>query len=706
MRLLTIILLILVILLLAILFCCPFRDWFCQHARVWLPAKPCSICAASPEGHAKLEIEQLGVSIWKDGTVAIAVPIRNVGDRGAGDVHVNNVQISGGVRTLPATLPVALGEMFPLQRGVVQTTFSSLGVPGTYKLTVAGTYYDRGQLTPFTADVPLQLQARAPGPFASTPGSVNKQKTSGVAGPPHPVHPEVDETNTVGPPIPLGPRVSPFTVAPNNTPVSHAPPAGGSAAGIKFYQDTASNNGINNAPPDPSTVAASAANVVVDTDNTIMSYSVDGGATFTQLDPTTIFPQSDGGMCCDQVVLYDKKDNLIFWLQQYNSGSGSSGTNRERVAWASPESVKSNPNAWTYADLTQQLFNSGGGLDYPDLALSNNYLWVSVDGTDKNGKNAGLIVARLSLSDIVGSSGTVNLGYFGPNESTDQTSAHGSHLAQNSTDGGYWAGGTDSSDMEVFHWPDSSGNVTTNTTSVNNWCTSASDYANLPPDGMQWPDTGHLGGAGNIVAATLVPGILGGNAQVWFGWGAGADGSDCSQSGRSRPFVKIVKVDVTSLNSVGEYHIWNSAYAFSYPALNTDPIGNIGVSVAYAGPSDYPSSTVGYLGDYVVYYVEASTVSLKFYIYASGANKGSFTFTNPGDGSLQTDSSGNPIVFTRYGDYFSVRNSGSDGSLFSNQGYAVSLVDSTKSTTCLTTPGCTYHPHYEQWGRPPGPPIR
>jgi hypothetical protein len=162
--------------------------------------------------------------------------------------------------------------------------------------------------------------------------------------------------------------------------------------------------------------------------------------------------------------------------------------------------------------------------------------------------------------------------------------------------------------------------------------------------------------------------------------------------------VKIVQVDDNTLSAVGEYHIWNSAYAFSYPALNTDPSGNIGVSVAYAGPSDYPSSTVGYIGDFVVYYVEASTVSLKFYVYASGPNAGLFTFTNPGDGSLQSDSSGNPIVFTRYGDYFSVRNSGSDGTLFSNQGYAVSLIDSSKSTTCLQTPGCTYHPHYEQWG--------
>ena len=706
MRWLTLVLAILVILLLAIIFCCFFRDWFCHVARLWLPPMPCSICSVSNEGNAKLEVGQLGVSVWKDGTVAIAIPVKNVGNRGAGDVHINKLEIAGGTRTLPATLPVNLGEIAPQNRGVVQTTFTGLAVPGTYKLEVTGTYYDRGDLKPFTATLPVELQAQAVGPFPSVPGTVPKQKTTGVAGPPKPVQIEVGETNPVGPPIPLGPRVTPFAVAPSSTPVAQAPPPGGTASGIKFYQDTASKSSITNAPPDPSTMAASGANVVVMTDNTTMSYSVDGGQTFTQVDPTTIFPQSDGGMCCDQVVLYDKKDNLIFWLQQYTSGAGASGTNRERLAWASPESLKANPNAWTYADLTQQLFNSGGGLDYPDLAVSNNFIWVSVDGADKNNKSAGLIVTRLSLSDITGSSGTVNLSYFGPNESSDQGRAIGSHLAQNSTDGGYWAGSTDASNLEVFHWPDNSGNITTNTTGVNNWCTSAGDYANLPPDGMQWPDTGHLGGAGNVVAATRVPQAFAGNGQVWFAWGAGADGSDCSQTGRSKPFVKIVQVDDTTLKSVGEYHIWNSAYAFSYPALNTDPSGNVGVSVAFAGPSNYPSTTVGYIGDYVVYYVEASTVSLKFYVYATGANKGSFTFSNPGDGSLVSDSSGNPIVFTRYGDYFAVRNSGSDGTLFSNQGYAVALNDSTKSTTCLKAPNCNYHPHYQQWGRPPGPPIK
>ena len=33
-----------------------------------------------------------------------------------------------------------------------------------------------------------------------------------------------------------------------------------------------------------------------------------------------------------------------------------------------------------------------------------------------------------------------------------------------------------------------------------------------------------------------------------------------------------------------------------------------------------------------------------------------------------------------------------------SQGYAVTAVDAAQSTSCLTSPGCMYHQHCEQWG--------
>jgi hypothetical protein len=151
--------------------------------------------------------------------------------------------------------------------------------------------------------------------------------------------------------------------------------------------------------------------------------------------------------------------------------------------------------------------------------------------------------------------------------------------------------------------------------------------------------------------------------------------------------VKIIRIDDTSFNVVGEYHIWNASYAFAYPALATDPSGNIGVSLSFGGPSNFASTTAGYIGDFVVYYNEVGQATP--------------TFTNNDkNGKVIVDSKGNPILHTRYGDFLDVRNSGPSNTLFSSEGYSVQLVDSTMSTSCSVNPGCTIDLHYIQWGRP------
>ena len=86
------------------------------------------------------------------------------------------------------------------------------------------------------------------------------------------------------------------------------------------------------------------------------AYSTNNGASFTQLDPTTIFPNGDdGGFCCDQIVQYASSINRILWLLQYSTATDKKGNvrNRYRLAVASPEDIKkSNGTAWTYWDFT------------------------------------------------------------------------------------------------------------------------------------------------------------------------------------------------------------------------------------------------------------------------------------------------------------------------------------------------------------------
>jgi hypothetical protein len=501
-----------------------------------------------------LDIGTVTYSIWGDGTVALAIPLVNEGDSPAAAVQVSSLTFSRGKRAKPVTLPIALGEILSEQRSVVQSRFTSLRAPGNYIVAIAGTYTHKGVSHRFNARRQVALARPIPGPTAPVTVIVPKNATRGVPTPPSAI-PQENDNNPAGPPIPDGPVIHPFTVAPTNT--GAAPAAG--ASGVTFIRDTGGGQ-VSGAPPDPTTAAGGG--VVFSSGNTYGLFSQDDGVTFTQIDPTTIFPQSDGGLCCDQVILYNPAVNLFFWLLQYNSSppnppnSGLPGPNRLRIAWASPASMKANINLWTYVDLQSSSFNLGNqALDFPDLAFTNQFLYASVDrmtaGGSVPGIASGLIVARIALTDITGPGTNVGATYFGPAESTDQNTATGSRLTQNGRDTMYWGGHVDASHIKVFRWRDSSNNVDErHDAQVNTFC--QNDYTTRAPDNQQWLDSSRTS-ASAIIGATRKPfsGIVppGGtppNGEVWLAWGAGREGP-ISVDGVWRDVFRA-RVDDTPLN--------------------------------------------------------------------------------------------------------------------------------------------------------------
>jgi hypothetical protein len=618
---------------------------------------------------AELELGPVGYSVWPDGSLAVAIPVLNEGDGTADAVTVAKVTLNSSTLLAPVALPADLGQIAKGRRGVLQTRFGA-GTSGPKTLTVSGTYIASGSSRTFSGTAVLNVAGTIGEAIGTSNTTVPKKSAPNVPLPPLPIRlPSGDtENDGLGAPVPIGPEQHPHVIAPNVTGPQPAPPVGTPGTmGVTIIQDSpsAQPTGV---PPDPSTAVASAAGVVIDTNNTYVLFSVDNGKTFAQIDPTTVLPTADGGLCCDQVVIYDPNTDLFFWILQY--WASSSGNNRERIAYAHPAALITSFNSWSYFDLTNGTFNSKGSLDYPDIAVTNQYLYMDTDGTDKNGKNGGRIVARMPLSDITGSGGSVGVGYLSPNETTDQTRAFASRLTQQSSDGMYWGGHVDTSHLEVFHWPDSSSQVTTHNTGINKYCNST--FTTLAPDGIQWLDNTRSAGTGGIIAATRKAGTDGGHGQVWLGWEGGKDDASCSE-GRSQPYIDIAQIDDTTLDSVGEYDIWNTLYAFGYASLDSSPSGEIGVSVSFGGPSNFAASTVGYLGDYVVYYTDEGDVT-------EGSSAG-----------------------TRYGDMFAVRQSGARGVDFSNEAYVYEYVNPTKKS-CTTSPGCMYKTHYIQFGRSAPPP--
>jgi hypothetical protein len=411
-------------------------------------------------------------------------------------------------------------------------------------------------------------------------------------------------------------------------------------------------------PPDMS--GAMSDRVVFLTGNTFAALSTDAGATFTALDPTTIFPSGptkdaagnflDNGLCCDQVVQYAPQIDRFIWLMQFcgaaaaTGGNCLGGTNRLRIAYASPDAiVNSGGTAWTYFDIASATVNVGN-MDYPDLSIGTDFLYGSVDAV-----GTGLLVFRVPLAQLQSGAGNVDIGFTNP---SDSATAYGGHISQNTADEVFWAGHFSTSKLRVFNWPQSSGQYSWRDIDVESW--PSTDYTSTCPDKTDWLNfmSGFPGNA--VIGATrrFAGGLFGGPAsEVYFAWTAGRGG------GFAHPHVRIAQVD-TSNYSVKEWQIWNPDHAFAYPCLATNSSQEIGISLGWGGGDKFfASHAVGILNDFVVWYAELSDAAIN-----------------------------------RWGDYVSVRRANPKTTLFAAVGYSV-------MKNPAPAAGSRFNPRYILFGR-------
>jgi hypothetical protein len=646
-------------------------------------------------------------------TVGVAMQIVNAGTAQAEDVLVTSVTLSAGSFQGPQALPLAIG---PIEAGSDTILNLIVKVPASdgrsYLMTIAGTYRYAGQVYGYSIN-----RSIAPGPsptsFPVSHGVSVVQNPNAVTYPPRPPAP-VFGPNAESPVlIPIGPPRLIFPLTPTGTTVG---PASG-AASVQIPINTKINGNGSFIPPDPNAAAQGGANgVVLTTYNSSgtgtaggISYSIDGGLTFTAVnlsDPqpgnparTSFFPQSDGGLCCDQVVVYLPQPNLFVWLLQYNPvtacatncppTAGVTSTYkitqspRLRVAWATPTAIASNFwNAWSYADLTGinvAGVSSGLGiaanewLDYPDLAWSDTFLYVGIDhGNPTPGKvyTGRRIVARLSLADIsnVGA-GTLHYDYA---ELTGSNGLNKTHFVQGAP-GQMVVGSLDNnSRLRVFTWPDGSGTIPAPST-VNFSQINQTTYTAPAPDGVDWLAVsfpGNITGAAYIfVPANPGGGIFGPPTPehnlYTFAFDAGQNGS-----ARPQAYVRLETVEASGTNytASSEYDIWNANYAYAMAALGSS--GNeLGITLAVGGGTiGYPQQAVGFRNDFVVYQVTGS----------------------------------NATQGTRFGDYFSNRLVPSDTVRFGAEVYDVTLnpVPPGSAPTCAVV-GCQTNMRYVEFQRPP-----
>lgn len=687
-----------------------------------------SIVVLAGCGHrhrAHIVLQEAAVSVWDDKvTVGTQMELQNIGSGTAHDVRVTRVKVKGGTYKGPGALPTTVGELPAGKDAVLDAVLKLAAADGSPRtLIVEGRFREGGDQHRFRAEQIISPNAAPTGPIASVPGQTTKQNPGTATYPPPPPPAPFGPNSETPIFVPIGPPRQLFPPTPTGTSLG----TGAGGASVTIPRNTSMRTA--GVPPDPNSAAVSSSGVVLATYNTGISFSKDGGQTFTDiatLSPqpgnpsrTTFFPQSVGGLCCDQVVVYLANQNLFVWLMQYNPVTACA-TNCPpapspatpatfkitqapllRIAWATPAAIVSDFwNAWTYADLTATAVPGSTGLgtlntewlDYPDLAWSNTFLYVAIDhGNTTPGKvfTGRRIVARLSLADIANTAATTL--HYDFAELTGSNGLNKCHFVQGAP-GQMVLGSLDnSSTLHVFTWPDSSGSISPATVGVSQ-IQQGSSYTSTAPDGIDWLASSFPGNITGAAYRSVIPGLgQPSRDEYLFAFDAGVNAG----GGRPQSYLRLETLTPSGggYSAFAEYDVWNPSYAFAMGALGSD--GNlIGITLAVGGGTvGYAQESVGYKDDFVVFQVTNSNASQVF-----------CTANCP----PQPPGSPAATFGTRFGDYFPNRLvPGSEG-YFAAEAYDVvlnPLPAGVTSGTCATV-GCTANMRFVEYGRPPVAPPK
>ncbi len=310
------------------------------------------------------------------------------------------------------------------------------------------------------------------------------------------------------------------------------------------------------------------------TGNWYAALSTSSGQTWTHLSPYTTLPATDGGFCCDQYALHipgDDTNCLLIWVLQY-SFSATTGIGRLRVAVArGRDGIRQ--RSFFYYDLTPQRASlpTNRWFDFPHVAHSNDWLYVSCNVFDQTSAFQGATVLRLSLADIrAGRSAVYNV------LNTPNTEPGSIRLADGAASSMYFGTHWQISGapaIRVFAWDDAVSQPTVRDRSISAWYTGAS--SSIGPDGRDW-----LGADDHRILGCYFA-----SGAVSFMWGSNAGGPF------PQPFVRIAGFfPASNFIGAGEATVWNPTIAFAYPSVAANARGDVGGTMAFGGGGLHPGT--------------------------------------------------------------------------------------------------------------------
>jgi hypothetical protein len=312
-------------------------------------------------------------------------------------------------------------------------------------------------------------------------------------------------------------------------------------------------------------------NVVLYTGNWYAARSADSGQSFEFIDPFTAFPDPPNlGFCCDQVVNYIVSIDTFVWLLQYGPQTGPEADNIQRLAFA--KTADAVAGRWRLFDITTKTLGvQGKFLDFPDLAVGANSLYVTTNIFTPQGQSAGAAVVRIPIDSI--DSGQVTALPF------VRQDLNSFRVAQNCGTRAFFATHADTSTLNVFTWDEGQQAPVQNAVEVARWIP-GNGFRSVTPDGRTWLDRADP----RITGATLA------GTDLYFAWGVNANSNH-----RPQPFVQIAKIDSANLTLLENINVFDPNSATCYGALSSNADGEVGISYMIGGGQLFPSHMVGIL---------------------------------------------------------------------------------------------------------------
>jgi hypothetical protein len=317
-------------------------------------------------------------------------------------------------------------------------------------------------------------------------------------------------------------------------------------------------------PGEPS--AAHARDTYLATGNTYGSLSKDSGMTWTLANPFTMFPQTDGGVCCDQRVIYHAGADLTIWYMQhrYSSTTQNGGG---RIAWfQGRDGLRT--LAWTSVYFSAASFGlANQWLDFPDIAISNAYLYVTSNVFNSSSSYTNSVLYRIALTDLVNGGGVTAFFYLRSGGSGPMGGGASYRFTQayNGAFSGtmYWASHNNTASLRIFEWVD--GNAARSADvdrAVDAWTSGAGTSPG--PDGRDW-----IGFDDHRIASGYMSGTEGG-----FLW--------TSRDNASFPhnYVQVARFTPATRAIIATDQVWSSSTDLAYPACGVNDQGHKGVVVS------------------------------------------------------------------------------------------------------------------------------